>query len=329
MNLRRSKKAARGQSVVEAVLGLLVFVTVLIFGIHFAELGYLSLKVEEAANFGLWHATGWRMHDTYVPEWSDWTTAVSRADMEVRALYPHYDAVSGAGGGVTYAFTRAKEMTMGCQQDNRVPSIDAALTTRLVDSYPTGNAAKTGMSCTAMAEATGFRIPKTFVDKNSSGFFKADHWNPIPITMCAAGRFSGGDCSGRFGLLLDDWGFSGPREGLPCPVMQRDTCPNTAYYQMVKNAFTDGGASGGRAASDLAAFVAGASPTDESQFFMSFVGYNDGPAGPFKDTTISAHWDYEWETTPYTYPNSYKNSYSRRSRCFLGMPQLGNSPCTD
>ena len=50
-----------GQATVELALGLLVFVTVLLFGIHFAEVGWLSLKVQEAGAWAMWEAAGANM----------------------------------------------------------------------------------------------------------------------------------------------------------------------------------------------------------------------------------------------------------------------------
>jgi hypothetical protein len=56
------RREERGQGTVELAIGLLVFVTVLIFGIHFAELSFLSLKTTEAASYAIWDSTGRRVH---------------------------------------------------------------------------------------------------------------------------------------------------------------------------------------------------------------------------------------------------------------------------
>ena len=60
---KASKASQRGQGTTELALGLLLFVTVLIFGIHFAEIGYLSLKVQESATSALWDTTSAKMHE--------------------------------------------------------------------------------------------------------------------------------------------------------------------------------------------------------------------------------------------------------------------------
>ena len=47
----------RGQATVELALGSIVFVGVLLIGIHLAEYAQLSLKVQEAQTFAMWDAS--------------------------------------------------------------------------------------------------------------------------------------------------------------------------------------------------------------------------------------------------------------------------------
>src|SRR5207249_4993558 len=60
---RRRARLVAGQAAAEAAIGMLVFVTVLMFGLHFAEVGYLTVKIQEAANGALWDTTAKKMHD--------------------------------------------------------------------------------------------------------------------------------------------------------------------------------------------------------------------------------------------------------------------------
>ena len=53
---------ARGQGTVEIALGSLLVVTVLMFGIHFGEVLFMSIKVQEAANSAQWDATSMKLH---------------------------------------------------------------------------------------------------------------------------------------------------------------------------------------------------------------------------------------------------------------------------
>ncbi len=55
-------RPARGQATTELALSALVFVVVLLFGIYFGEVPVMMLKVKEAANFSVTHATGSRTH---------------------------------------------------------------------------------------------------------------------------------------------------------------------------------------------------------------------------------------------------------------------------
>src|SRR5262249_1175943 len=52
----------RGQAVVELALGSTVLVTVIAFGIYFAEVTFEGMKVEEAANSALFDTTDYKHH---------------------------------------------------------------------------------------------------------------------------------------------------------------------------------------------------------------------------------------------------------------------------
>ena len=52
----------RGQAVLEMSLGALLFVTVLLFGIHYAEVTFTQMKVTEAASSTMWDVTAGKMH---------------------------------------------------------------------------------------------------------------------------------------------------------------------------------------------------------------------------------------------------------------------------
>ncbi|MFY0582594.1 hypothetical protein ACN28S_57375 [Cystobacter fuscus] len=106
-----AKRAAarRGQALVETALGTMVFVTILVFGIYFAEVGALTLKVQEAANFALWEATGHVQHDPREGEFQR-RGAVAQAEAEANRRYRDFDGRSSQGGGamtVQLAIARA------------------------------------------------------------------------------------------------------------------------------------------------------------------------------------------------------------------------------
>ncbi|MBS1150350.1 MAG: putative pilus biosis operon protein, partial [Myxococcaceae bacterium] len=56
------KSNPRGQAIVESVLGILVFISVLMFGLHFADVTFTQMKVTEAAQSAVWDSTAGQMH---------------------------------------------------------------------------------------------------------------------------------------------------------------------------------------------------------------------------------------------------------------------------
>ena len=121
------RTSARGQALAELVLALMVFVTVVVFGIYFAEVGYLSLRVQEAAVSPLWDATAFRVHSfepqqdnigdfTYFPA----ITPEVMSDAQVR--YRDFDGRSGVDGNtsISHVFTRIGGLRVECSEDDRI-----------------------------------------------------------------------------------------------------------------------------------------------------------------------------------------------------------------
>src|SRR5262249_27624927 len=79
--------SARGQAVVETSLFMLVFITILVFAIHFAEIGWMTVKTQEPANSALWDATSRQMHDTSSANWDLYKQAITFAQGNANALY--------------------------------------------------------------------------------------------------------------------------------------------------------------------------------------------------------------------------------------------------
>lgn len=305
----------RGQAVVEAALGIFVFVTILIFGIHFAELGHLVLKVQEAANSAIWDSTSQQMHDVTAHSWNEYQSAVGFANAQANARYNDFDALASAGTTSTLVFTSAENMSVNCAPlrggDRLQPSAPHPLA---AGTYPSG---LQGISCQARAEIRGIRIPRNFLD---NGLANTRHWRPITIPACAVGRPRGGGCPGRLGMLLDDWGYEGQLEARECALAWEGgtTCENQGYYDQVKNVYDATPAPYAGSASRLASLVAGSSPIDEDFFYLSFRG-SESMYGPFNETVQSSHGDLIWETTPFQ--NPFNTRYDApRTDCFLGVP---------
>ncbi|HEX8536566.1 MAG TPA: hypothetical protein VF664_03825, partial [Cystobacter sp.] len=171
--------ARRGQALVETARGALVFVTIRVFGIYFAEVGALTLKVQEAANFALWEATGHVQHDPQSGEFQR-RGAVEQAAEEANRRYRDFDGRSSQGGGamtVQLAIARARPPQVLCEPN--LPGGDPLIAgIRPLDANGGSTALaqamsiqSPGMSCTASSSLRGARIGR-FLEP---GFVNVSH----------------------------------------------------------------------------------------------------------------------------------------------------------
>jgi hypothetical protein len=309
----------RGQSAVETALGLFVFVTVLIFGIHFAEIGPIALKVQEATNAAVWDATSQPMHDTFTHDWTLWQRSIPFAQAQGQRRYQDFDALKDGPITVTKVFTRATNLQLSCEpltaRHNLLPLGPDPMAQ---PAYPNG---LSGIVCGAQADIVAVRIPRFFLDGTWSS---VQHYKPVTIRSCAFGRPTMGQCPWKLGILLDDWGYNGQQEAQECPLAWEGgtTCTNQGYWDMANAIYAASSVVGTAPGfgSQLASFVAGASPINENQFYLSFRG-RESPFGPFTETVRQSHGDVLWETTPYQ--NPYNDRYDApRTNCWLGGPCL-------
>ncbi|MFP2910411.1 hypothetical protein ACLESD_36315, partial [Pyxidicoccus sp. 3LFB2] len=172
-------RSARGQALVETALGLMVFVTILVFGIYFAEVGALTLKVQEAANFALWDATGRVMHD---PENGQWGRrgVVADAEAEAAARYADFDGrerMGGTGMPIQQAIARAQPIQVDCRAvlPTGVPGLPpSAAQVGPGEGAPLATAMNVdteGMGCTASSSIRAVRVGRFMEDS----FFKVAH----------------------------------------------------------------------------------------------------------------------------------------------------------
>ncbi|MBU8899335.1 hypothetical protein DRW03_10235 [Corallococcus sp. H22C18031201] len=312
----RTHAARRGQSLVETSLGLMVFVTILLFGIYFAEVGAITLKVQEAANFALWDATA---HVQHSPESNEWQrdNAVSLAEAEASRRYQDFDGRESKGSGAVtlqQAIARATPIRVNCEAGlpNGLRGIapgDAGGSSALAQSM---TVVSPGMTCTASSGLSASRIGK-FLEPP---FHEAQRKAANAFTVCAAGRAKGGACPGRFALLLDDWGLAGVAEGRPCAlnINGASRCANSDYYQWTQRVFRANGGGGG-AGSALAALV-GAPGVNEDQFFMSYRGEEDGYEENIGPTHAGGQ--SRWEVTPFHVPPGGPRYDVPRENSWLG-----------
>jgi hypothetical protein len=311
---RKVNRSRRGQAIVESVLGLILLTSVLLFGIYFAEIGFLSLKVQEGAYGALWEATAHRMHNTYTGKWTDQfgDPTINSAETEALNRYSSYDPEGGGGNSLTQVIARGMPINVNCRplRGNFFSAEGVTRPPILAGAFPDPDS---GMQCSSSALLASIRLPTSFLD---DGLFQEPHWEDRDIRACAAGRPVGGTCEGRLGILLDDWGFNGQDEAQECSLnidgVRR--CTNTGYLRMASSVYQPVGARG--AGCDFARSMVGACPLPttggldgEDQFFMSFRGREHD-----YQETVASHGDDKWETTPYK-----EAGYNpQRFRCWLG-----------
>lgn len=269
-------RTPRGQGMVELALSLLVFVTVLLFGIHFAEVGYLSLKVQEAGAHAVWEATRYRVQDHQAHNAALMAAIPNAVQLEARGRYRDFNSVStgDTGGARTKALTRVENFGVTCRENRNG---------NLLFPGPAGtgwfNGARLSgvfddrgdLRCSAEADFVAIRIPRAFLD-DSKGFFKAAHRVNRPMKICAAGRATGGNCQGEYSAMLNDWAFSGEVNNISddCKL---SGCANWIYKDTVRQMFGGGGGGAGAA---LAGGIAGGAPTSAGEFHFSFSGEESG-----------------------------------------------------
>lgn len=265
----------RGQAAVEMALGSLIFVTVLIFGIHFAEVGYLGQKAQQANATALWDATSRRVTKiaptpTKAP-FSKIFSGSNAVDTDANQRYRDFDAVQKLKNrGITQVFTRARPPNVVCRPVSKSDAVESRI--RFAPSPTTSKVFFDvgGAVCSASEAISGLRIPRSFLDaKAGSKPFHAQHYKRTqPIVICAMGRADkNGNCQGEYAILLGDWALSNrsTNENDECKLAG---CQNKGYHDAVQSMYV--GAGGGAAA--FAATWAGGVPASGAEFWMSYAG---------------------------------------------------------
>ena len=235
----------RGQATTELALGSLVFVTVLVFGVHFGEAGFAMLKAKEAAAHAMHRASGERTHrfslsnidsaDTYEP----FSPASAGTATEAR-----YSA------GFRGVFTQVSGARVSCRVDDAVEfevarpssglSADADQALRyLRNRYKN----RGGVSCQARARMNLFGVPSSFAE-GSNGFFSEPHARFTSIPICGAGMPVNGSCTGKLATLTGDWAFEGDigsKLNEDVADSRRGRVENKAYERIVRELFDRSG----------------------------------------------------------------------------------------
>lgn len=262
----------RGQAVVELALGAVVFVTVLLVGIHLAEVSILSLKVQEAETYAVWQTTQRRVQ-TREPSGAsslapfhatldDTSGEAARAQQRYRD-FNGLDSVNG-GPDIQMALTRGRGLAVDCTRNERLHFAPSS-TPLLAYVYRDDGA----LECSAEARLEAIRIPRFFMQKGEGGWYRADQLQRVAIPVCGMGLPTNGSCRGALAILTNDWGLAGDETG-ECKLR---SCGNLKYRSMVQRMWV--GDLGARSSAFATAF-AGTAPTSGADFHFSYSGFESG-----------------------------------------------------
>lgn len=267
----------RGQATVELALGSIVFVTILLFGIHFAEAGWLSIKVQEATHFALFEATGPRVQrlapffdaQPFDNTVGNGNGVADRAEQR----YRDFDGVGPNGNGARWqsAITRGDTLRVNCAevQANGPNGFGFAPSQTLVGTYQN----RGGIQCGSQAMFEPIGIPVRFLEQSEQGFFNAQHRDVGARRYCGVGPMVGGACPGRIGILTNDWGLAGDPERGHQPFPTEGGCGGGAgvYCNTVQRLWSPQFTAGRQFAQQYA----GAPPTDASMFNFAYSGVEE------------------------------------------------------
>ncbi len=326
----RTPNAPRGAAVVETALGITVLVTVILFGVHFSEVMWISMKAQEAMAAAKWDATSLRIHN--LP--GDYKPVQSVPENTAKAATERYRDYDGRSStrrsgqtGLKLSNTQAGELEVTCELATDVRYPLGPLPPRLGAVYQDAG----GIKCKAQADAWLIRIPERFADASGS-LFKEKHVtgkNQGQYRACSFGKPFAKDCPEGPTLMLGDWGLAGYDEGQECWLSAMEDCPNMAYYRSVQKAYEVGGKAKGTAAMVLARSVVGQVPIDPNQFWFSF----RGEESQFLECTppTMGHGPNKFETSPglNSQVPEYDESYKMRGNCAMGWPAGPTGQCPE
>ncbi len=304
--------ARRGQATVELALGTLVLVTVLMYGIAFAEWSVAVQKVKGAVAFAISTAHGQRTHlfsngnvssgDTFSPfdprragdvalarnrDFDPLTPGGTRRWSQAMAQASNFRASCRATNDVEFRLQRPGASHRGAGGDALMASVFSYLDNRLER--------RGGVSCTASARLELANLPTRFAE-GGDGFFQAEHAVRLAIPMCGVGMPNrDGACTGELAALTGDWGIDGPMSGglaelnEDVPSETATSSVNRPYRELVRDVWERNGGDQGMANEEMMRSLTGITGPgqttgpfgdpwiDTDHFHMSFRGDGMGP----------------------------------------------------
>ena len=324
-------------------LGMTVFVTVLMFGIHFTEVMMAQMKVTEAGASTMWDITAGKMHHWgLVPSTSETDTTVAAAQAMGQARYANFDgrAVSAqrrTTPTMSQVLTSAGNMQITCQ-------VGAGLDffpTYLLPQFRLTYVDREGVQCNAQADIVhggmGGKVGGLANDAN--GLFKAKTFDARTAAAtgtyrsCAMGRGQFGGCNQPMRMLVDDWGMSNGNgdEASICPVIIFGIpCVggNLPYWYSVNKLYTPmsllfGVQSG--ADRTLITSVYGMAPfwipllSSPTSFYLSFTGEETLFMTMIPWGTDNGWFSLFWQTSPFAMWPTYAVAYGASNGNYLGQ----------
>ncbi len=263
---------ARGQATVELALGSVVFVGVLLIGIHMAEYAQLSLKVQDAEAFAVWEATSHRAQahlasgETNKLPFARTIDAANGVGAEAEARYEDFDGLSTSHNGnvIGRALTQGSKLSVTCEE---APDLGfrATASARSV-LWDVG-----GVRCHAGAQVKAINVPREFLQKDTGGFFRERMVRSEPMPVCGMGLPVDGKCPGALSVLTNDWALVND-ETVTC----KNDCPASPYRQMIEKLYAQTGRGGPRGRVFATQF-AGAPPVSAMDYFFSYAGIDAQP----------------------------------------------------
>lgn len=262
-------RRAHGQATVELALGSIVFVGVLLAGIHLAEYAQLSLKVQDAQTFAIWEASGRRVQSRNLDGTTDTQpfrqTLDDTSGVGPRAArrFADFNELSAVNQGslVRRALTEGSGVAVECFREN-------SLTFRASPTAEVVMRDVGGLRCRSSAEVRAIRVPQRFLQRDEGGFFDESIVRRQPIPVCGMGLPVNGQCVGSLALLTNDWGLTTERETAEC----KNACGASPYRGMIQRMWGGGGGAGAA----FAAQFAGGAPTDANAYHFSYSGVESG-----------------------------------------------------
>jgi hypothetical protein len=261
-------RRVHGQATVELAIGSVVFVGVLMAGIHLAEYAQLSLKVQDAQTFAIWEAAGRRVQSRGLDGTTglapfnrtlDTTTGVARS---AQRRFADFNELGSGGSTVV-----RRALTQGSGVE--VESVrEGSLTFRASATAQQVMLDEGGLRCRSRAEVRAIRVPKKFLQKEQGGWFDETIVRNDPIPVCGMGLPVAGACRGSLALLTNDWGLASESETAECKL----DCDTSPYRGMVRRMFGGGGGAGAAFANQYA----GGAPTSANEFHFSYSGVESG-----------------------------------------------------